>query len=312
VHQRSSPFYLDWNEDLVISTLTPSEIKLITDLVEYPRGPGYVLDLSDRTIRAFFGEMDIDIDSTTYQINGTSKGNRVRILLRNTSDATAAIILKKLWDYRAEILARTGDTDPVPHSQGRFLIMLHRLLGTGASGTPPAAPPPPEGAAQDALRAELWRIKELPPQARGYEFERFLTRYFRESGLEPREPFRNRGEQIDGSFLLWNETYLVEAKYQAARTGVDDLRSFQGKVTDKASWARGLFIAFEGFTEVGLDAFGRGKRIILMCGPELDDALLRRLPLREVLDRKVRAAAENGHPFNSVKDLFAIAVSKPQ
>ncbi len=39
---------------------------------------GYVLDLSDRTIRAFFGEMDIDIDAAIYQINGTSKGNRVR------------------------------------------------------------------------------------------------------------------------------------------------------------------------------------------------------------------------------------------
>lgn len=278
--------------------------------MEYPRGPGYVLDLSDRTIRGFFGEMNIDIDAPAYQTNGTSKGNRVRTLLKDTDDATAAAILKKLWECRAEILARTGDTDPVPHAHGRFLTILHRLVGTGAGGTPPVTPLPPEGAAQDALHAELWRIKELAPQARGYEFERFLTRYFYELGLEPREPFRNRGEQIDGSFLLGNEIYLLEAKYQAAQIGADDLHSFHGKVTDKAGWARGLFISFEGFTGVGLEAFGRGKRIILMCGRELNDALIRRLPLREVLDRKVRAAAENGRPFNSVTDLFRNPVSE--
>lgn len=289
---------------ITISTLTPGEIKLITDLVEYPRGPGYVLDLSDRTIRGFFGEMNIDIDATTYEKNGTSKGNRVRTLLKGTDDATAAAVLKKLWERRSEMLARTGNADPVPHAQGRFLTMLHRLEGTEEGGVPPVPPPPPEEAAQDALQAELWRIKELAPQARGYEFERFLTRYFRESGLEPRKPFRNRGEQIDGSFLLGNETYLIEAKYQGTQTGVDDLRSFHGKVTDKAGWTRGLFIAFEGFTDVGLEAFGRGKRIILMCGSELNEALMRRLPLREVLGRKVRAAAENGHPFNSVTVLF--------
>jgi hypothetical protein len=272
--------------------------------MEYPRGPGYVLDLSDRTIRGFFGEMNIDIDAPIYQRGGTSKGNRVRTLLKSTDDAKAAAILKKLWEYRLEILARTEDADPVPHAQGRFLTILQRLAGIGEGGAPPVPPPPPEGAAQDALRAELWRIKELSPQARGYEFERFLTHYFREGGLEPREPFRNQGEQIDGSFLLGNETYLIEAKYQAAQIGVDDLRSFHGKVTDKAGWTRGLFIAFEGFTNVGLEAFGRGKRIILMCGPELNEAFIRRLPLREVLDRKVRAAAENGRPFNSVTNLF--------
>lgn len=263
-----------------------------------------MLDLSDRTIRGFFGEMNIDIDAPPYQKNGTSKGNRVRTLLKSTNDATAAAILKRLWECRMEILARTGGTDPVPNAEGRFLTMLHRLIGTAGGVSSPATPLLPEGATQDALQAELWRIKDLAPQARGYEFERFLTHYFRDGGLDPREPFRNRGEQIDGSFLLGNETYLIEAKYQAAQTGVDDLRSFHGKVTDKASWTRGLFIAFEGFTNVGLEAFGRGKRIILMCGPELNDALLRRLPLREVLDRKVRAAAENGRPFNSTMNLF--------
>ncbi|MFH5927529.1 restriction endonuclease [Roseomonas sp. SXEYE001] len=98
--------------------------------------------------------------------------------------------------------------------------------------------------------------------------------------------------------------YLVEAKYEASPTGVGDLHAFHGKVTDKAGWTRGLFVAFEGFTQIGLEAFGRGKRIILMTGEDLHDALGRHIPLSEVLERKVRAAAETGWPFTPLADLF--------
>ncbi len=248
--------------------------------------------------------MDIDIDNPIYAKNGPSKGNRVRTLLKTTDDATAAQILKKLWSHREHIIASLGAADPVAHAQGRFLTLIQRLKETDGGGVPPFVLPPPENYVLDALQAELLRIRQLAPQTRGLEFEKFLTQYFRNSGLDPREPFRNRGEQIDGSFLLGSNTYLVEAKYKAHPTGVGDLHSFHGKVTDKATWARGLFIAFEGFTEEGLDAFGRGKAIILMAGFEINEALSRRIPLREIVERKARAAAENGRPFNSIKDLF--------
>lgn len=39
-------------------------------------------------------------------------------------------------------------------------------------------------------------------QARGYQFERYLNRLFKDCALEPRESFRIKGEQIDGSFVL--------------------------------------------------------------------------------------------------------------
>ena len=35
--------------------------------------------------------------------------------------------------------------------------------------------------------------------------------------LEAREAFRLRGEQIDGSFVLGHETYVLEAKWQSGR-----------------------------------------------------------------------------------------------
>jgi hypothetical protein len=63
-------------------------------------------------------------------------------------------------------------------------------------------------------------------------------------------------------------------------------------------------VSNSGFTEDGLVAFGRAKRVICMDGLDLFDTLSRELPLNHVLDRKVRRAAETGLPFARVRDLF--------
>lgn len=59
-----------------------------------------------------------------------------------------------------------------------------------------------------------------------------------------------------------------------------------------------------GFSDNGLVAFGRGKRVICMDGLDLYDLLDREIPLNQVLERKVRRAAETGMPFVRVRDIF--------
>jgi hypothetical protein len=147
-------------------------------------------------------------------------------------------------------------------------------------------------------------LTKLPPQQRGYAFERFLVRLFDLYGMRPREPFRNRGEQIDGSFQLNGETYLFEAKWQNAPTEAKDLRDFEGKLNEKAAWARGLFISYSGFSETSLETFGRGKRTICMTGIDMFEMLEKSIPLNEVIERKVRRAAEDGLPHTPVRYLF--------
>src|SRR5437899_5185373 len=41
------------------------------------------------------------------------------------------------------------------------------------------------------------------------------------------------------------------------------------EIEQKAAWTRGLFVSNSGFSEDGLVAFGRGKRIICMGGLDL-------------------------------------------
>ena len=65
-----------------------------------------------------------------------------------------------------------------------------------------------------------------------------LKALFDASGLGARAAFRLIGEQIDGSFQLSGETYLLEAKWTDLRMGAADLRSFNAKLEDKAAWTR--------------------------------------------------------------------------
>jgi integrase len=119
------------------------------------------------------------------------------------------------------------------------------------------------------------------------------------------DPFKLRGEQIDGSFQLGGEIYLLEAKWHSQPIGVADLHTFHGKIEQKAAWTRGLFVSNSGFTDDGLVAFGRGKRVICMDGLDLYDMLNKEISIIDVLERKVRRAAEIGLPFVRVRDLFS-------
>lgn len=275
--------------------------------MDFIRGRGYVLEFSDSTFATFFAEeLDIDIDDPIYAEQGGSKGKRLRCLLQKVDDATAIRALRALWEHRVEFLARTGRADPVANAEGRFLSLIARLADGPAEDRGQAPRPATDWRLLAALREDLVRIATLAPQDRGYALEDFLKRCFDAAGLKAREPFRNVGEQIDGSFLLGDETYLLEAKWHAVSTGVADLHAFHGKLEQKAAWARGLFVSYNGFTLEGLTAFGSGKRIICMDGRDLHDALDRQIPLRDVLERKVRRAAETGRPHVPVVELFSL------
>jgi len=281
------------------------DMKVLDDIFEM--GGGYVLDFSDRTMTIFFAEeLNIDIDDPAFQEHGTSKARRLRCFLNKVDPATAARTLRTLWDYRENARRDRGRAEWVSNAEGRFLAVLNRITGVATTASAEHPPRPAFDRPRVlVLKRALVALSSLDSQARGYAFETWLRDLFNVFGLEARESFRIRGEQIDGSFVLQGETYLVEAKWQAAPIGAADLHTFHGKLEQKASWVRGLFVSNSGFTEDGLAAFGRGKRVICMDGFDLFETLDRELPLNEVLARKVRRAAETGLPFARVRDLFA-------
>lgn len=287
-----------------MSSINRSDFRFIEELVEFVRGCGYVLDLSDTSFSEFFeDELNVDIDDQAYAANGTSKGKRLRTFLSTVDDTAAVRALKALWDHRVGLLARTGMNDPVHNAEGRYLTLIQKLEGSQDQGAGEPPRPAHDRKKVEAFRRELYDLRDLEPQQRGYAFEGFLQRLFADAGLAPRQPFRNIGEQIDGSFVLDSEVYLLEAKWTRAEIGVADLHAFHGKL-EKAAWTRGVFISYGGFTTVGLKAFGPARRMFCVEGRDLYEGLDRHIPLIDMLRAKFRQAAETGEPFVPIAKLF--------
>lgn len=282
------------------------DMPLLDDL--FGMHSGYVLNFNDRTFAQFFAEeLNVDINDSVYLKNGTSKGKRLKCFFQTVDKNSVVNALLALWEYREILRRRAGKVDEKQNAHGQLLALIARLEGkqnTPTSQEPQKPVPAFDKPKLHELRAKLLALSSLAPQQRGYAFEAFLKQLFDAYGLDAHDPFRLRGEQIDGSFQLASETYLVEAKWQGQQTGVADLHIFHGKIEQKAAWTRGLFISNSGFTSEGLTAFGKGKRVICMDGNDLYETLHRELPLTKVLDQKVRRAAETGFPFVPVRDLF--------
>lgn len=268
---------------------------------------GFVLNFSNRTFAAFFrDELTVDIDNPYWAVEGGSKAKRLRYYLRRADRKTALDTLNALWEYR-EASSVTADYAELDDSVRTAYFRIIKRLG----GNPPEPAVPVvahqelqvDAAVTAALAARLLDVSTMDPQARGYAFEKFLKDVFDAYGMSPRASFRLTGEQIDGSFVLGEQIYLLEARWRNAQVDVGTLRAFNAKVEDKASWSRGLIISQSGFTADGLHAFGHGKSVVCMDGLDLHEILSWRLDLAEAIALKVRRAAETGVAFVPVRDL---------
>jgi hypothetical protein len=179
------------------------------------------------------------------------------------------------------------------------------FLDSLPSNRPKPKPEIPSKSELLELKNNLITLHNLSPQERGFAFEKFLQDLFSFFDLAPRGSFRLVGEQIDGSFQLDQDTYLVEAKWHQQPVGEADLLVFAGKVGKKSAWSRGLFVSYSGFTPDGLEAFSRGQatNIIGIDGQDLYLLLEGEMSLVEAIVRKSRRAAETGEFFVSVYQL---------
>jgi hypothetical protein len=286
-----------------MSSLRSIDLGLIDEIL---RGgeKGYVLDFSNRTFSDFFvRELNIDIDAPDYASDGISKAKRLRCFLGKVDDGTAVRALRILWERR-EALRSAYVTDPMPRAAAQYAALIAKLEGVGPTEPQNVITAPVIEAIEfDRFKGRLEAIRDMDPHSRGYAFEIFLKDLFDAFRLSAREPFRLVGEQIDGSFELASETYLVEAKWLNRKVGVAELGAFHSKLEQKAAWTRGLFISFQGFTNEGLVGFGRGRRLIGMEGRDLHVALDRGLAIDRMIGLKVRHAAETGEVFVPIDQL---------
>ena len=288
-----------------MSNLTNSEKRTFEKFLGM--SSGWVLDFSNRTFADFVTDStNRDIFDPRYNHASGSKANRLRAFWSTEDNQVVGKLMSDMLDYACEgvrtgalveecrrIVARLQQGTPVAQPKNRAEVPLESNLAIDLRQ-------------HEQLAVALKEVMQLAPTPRGFAFERFLNETFAVFNLSPRKSFRLVGEQIDGSFHLASETYLVEAKWQDPQIGNRELQACAGSVRTKAIWSRGLYISYSGFTEDGLTAFGKGDatRIICLDGLELFQIIDNKLNLAEVLSLKTRRAAETGRAFVPVRDLF--------
>jgi hypothetical protein len=142
-------------------------------------------------------------------------------------------------------------------------------------------------------------------QHAGLQLEKVLNRLFALHSLSPREPFRVVAEQIDGSFELDYEVYLLEAKWQQDPGPASDLYVFREKVEGKSKFTRGVFLSINGVSSDAADAITRGKQpnFFIIDGYDIMMLLEDNMDLAMFLRRRQRLLAEEGRVCVSFADL---------
>lgn len=157
------------------------------------------------------------------------------------------------------------------------------------------------------LKEQFFQLSaEVDRNKAGLSLEGLLNRLFTVYDMSPRPPFRITGEQIDGSFLLDGQVYLLEAKWEKAPLSEEPLLVFRGKIEGKSTFTRGVFIALNDVTPDGRHAITQGKApsFFVMNGYDLLMLLSEASDMAEFLRKRVRMLAEEGRvcvPFGEVR-----------
>jgi hypothetical protein len=158
----------------------------------------------------------------------------------------------------------------------------------------------------EELRQDFYRIIGEAEQQRGYSLELLLNGLFTLFDIDAKGPFRIRGEQIDGAFTLEGNEFLLEAKWQAAKTPTSDLDTFAGKINRKLDNTLGLFVSMNGYQETALELGANGRPVmVLMDGSDLSAVLEGRVELPQLLRRKRQHAAQTGEIYLSAYTILS-------
>jgi restriction system protein len=162
---------------------------------------------------------------------------------------------------------------------------------------------------RDQIKKELYSLFGMTdPQKRGKLLEAILNKLFKTAGILVRqafarvEPGEGVVEQIDGVIELDGEIYLVEMKWWEKALGTGEVSQHLVRVFSRQC-ARGLLIAYSGFTEAAIVTCKESlaRMVVALCGlDELVQLLEREDDLAGFLKKKIRAAIIDKNPYHRV------------
>ena len=251
---------------------------------------GHVLDFSNATFAEFVHDSTgSDIYDPRYDFRSGSKANRLRAFWQKEDNGVVGKLMSDMLDYH-------DGTGPLNETCRQIVT---RLLTRGAVPQPNSGSRDGEPLSEQRQRSQaLEQLKkefsglaiERDRNNAGLALEQLLNRLFEIFQLRPRQPFRVVGEQIDGSFELDGQVYLLESKWEKNPLPEADLLIFRGKIEGKSTFTRGVFIALNDISISARDAITRGKApsFFIMNGHDLMMILCESMNLSDFLRKRVR------------------------
>ncbi|MGX9937792.1 restriction endonuclease [Advenella kashmirensis] len=144
-------------------------------------------------------------------------------------------------------------------------------------------------------------------QQRGRTFEAVLRHMLERENMESRTSMRPEGEEIDGSFMIGDRSFLLEAKWHAKPIPASALYAFKGKVDGKLVGTIGTFFSMSDYSTEAIDALLAGKELNLVLFGKKDLLLIEdeKITMREAMRVKLRYAANYGQPFFDLETYLA-------
>jgi len=174
---------------------------------------GYVLDFTNRSFAEFvLDSAGRDIYDTRYNHGSGSKANRLRAFWQKEENAVVGKLMGDMLDYCG------GNGALVEVCR----LIVARLLQDNGTTTMQSGSQLKTSSQEQQRSIKLGQLKddfirlaaEPDRNKAGIALEKVLNRLFEIFGLRPRQPFRVTGEQIDGSFELESQIYLLESKWE--------------------------------------------------------------------------------------------------
>jgi len=144
-------------------------------------------------------------------------------------------------------------------------------------------------------------------QDRGRAFEGILHKLLSADGMEPEINIRPKGEEIDGSFVINDRVFLLEAKWHKKSIIASQVYSFRGKIDGKLSGTVGVFFSMSDYSSNAINAVSKGKELKIIFFTSDDVFLIeeKKISIRAAMLAKLRFASEYGHPFYSLRTHLA-------
>lgn len=257
---------------------------------------GYVLDFSNRSFTEFVRDSTgLDIYDSRYAYESGSKANRLRAFWQKEENSVVGKLMSDILDY--------SEAKGAQYKVCRLVVV--RLLQDGPDPQAHSTSQLNDQLIQQRRRSQvLVQLKEdffqlaaeHDRNKAGLALEKLLNQLFDVFELQPRQPFRVSGEQIDGSFLLDGHVYLMESKWERHPLPEADLLVFRGKIEGKSTFTRGVLVALNDVSTQARDAITRGKApsFFVMNGHDLMMILSEVISLTDFIRKRVRLLAEEG------------------